>query len=108
MFAIGAALLIVGGIVAGHSWWMYSQMAVIRPSTEQFDQSLAAIDNMSAAELFDVWHAAKEHGLEETGTSLFAIWGDEARTKFQTFVAGLAVAIVGALIAAVSVIMRSL
>lgn len=107
LFAIGAVMFLVGGVIAAHSWWTYSQAAAVQPSSQYFDESLAAIDGLTASEMLDTWHLVKEHGLEKPGTSIFAIWGGVAREKLHTLVASSTVALVGVLLAVISAVTRA-
>lgn len=103
-FAMGALMVLGGLLVAAHSYSIYSQVSDLRPSTEQYEESLKNIDSMSPADLFDAWNFIKEHGLEEGGPSPYVIVQGIAKEKLQLIYIGLAVAAVGFLVAIIPAI----
>jgi len=104
MFAIGALMFLGGLLVAAHSYSIYSQVSDLRPSTEQYEESLKNIDSMSSTELLEAWNFIKDHGLEEAGPSPYVIVQGIAKEKLQLIYIGLAVAAAGFLAAIIPAI----
>jgi hypothetical protein len=95
LFAVGILLILGGLIVAARSYWIYSQYAQFQPSTEQFDESLEAIDGMSAPELLETWKFVKEVGLDLEGGSPFVRAREMANEELLLVYAGLIAATIG-------------
>ena len=99
LFAVGTLLIIGGMSVGAYSFYVYSELAPLRPSTAAYDESIEAIDAMTAAELFEAWNAIKVHGLEEGGVSPFVIARTIAQEKLRWVYVSLLVMGIGLLAA---------
>lgn len=96
-FAIGA-FMIFGGLSFGGIGLLYRTNNVIAPPPQEIIDAYAdEIDNMSSAELWDLWKATSDEGLGNYASSPFVVARDNARFYGNMALGGFAVASLGLL-----------
>jgi hypothetical protein len=85
IFGIGAISILIGCIVIGYNYPSYRYASAYRPSEDDLQQSLKAIDDSPPEDLWKMWHDASKHGMGDHESSFF-VGARRATRRFQRFV----------------------